>query len=319
MARQRRLEPANYPLLRGTAPLLSGWGGKRKGTVRMGLERILVALDGSRMAERVVPYAGAVATQRQSEVTFLSVLTPELVRMDLPVTLYLDTLAAPLRKMGLKTSVKTLEADYGKAADEIIGFAETDGSDLIVISSHAYSGVKRWILGSVAQKVLQGACVPVLLVKSKAPEVSGVELKKLLIALDGSAFAEVSLTYVEDMARGKDMEVVLLRLSEPPPDVPENWSDYTMVTRAQTEALQYLQRIEGQFKSRGIRAKSLSLQGKAAAKIVEVAHDEGVDLIVMTTHGRSGVSRWVYGSVASRVLDESLQPILFVRPCPPSG
>ena len=117
---------------------------------------------------------------------------------------------------------------------------------------------------------------------------------------------------------------------EPPPPVadappgwadgvPLNWADYgdKLIAQMRGEALQYLEKVKAVFESKGIKARVHVAVGKAADKIMDVAQAENIDLIIMGTHGRSGISRWVHGSVASRIEGESLQPLLLIRPGPP--
>jgi len=295
----------------------------------MAFQKVLVPLDGSTLAERAIPYARAVVARNGGEVVLFTVATitaaemhPEQPLMPF-IKSYLDNAVKGLVAEGIKASAASAQ---GAVAEQIIEFAERNEIDLIVQSTHGYSGVRRWALGSVAHKVLHGTCIPVLLVKSKAPEISRVELKRILLPLDGSAFSEIPIPYVEKLTERSAAEVVLVRVSQHPFDIPytgpvdeRSWPEHwhKMMKEMEQEALEYLTKTEAGFQNKDIKASLHAPSGRAAERIVEVARDENIDLIVMSTHGRSGVSRWVHGSVASRIAEESLQPVLLVRPCPP--
>jgi len=291
-------------------------------------QKVLVSLDSSSLAERTIPYARAIAARKGSEVILFTVATSG-IRFDRPLESYLDNIAKDLKMQGITASPVIA---YGDTADQIIDFADANKTDLIIMSTHGHAGIKRWVLGSIAQKVLQGTNIPVLLVKSKAPEIPLVEFRKVLLPLDGSAFAEIAISHVKELAEGSETEVVLLQVTEPPPPiadappgwadgVPLNWADYAdkLIAQMRGQALQYLEKVKTTFEDKGIKIRSHVAVGKATEKIMHVAQGENVDLIVMGTHGRSGISRWVHGSVASGIEAESLQPLLLIRPGPPES
>ena len=286
----------------------------------MPYKKLLVPLDSSELAERAIPYATAIAKSEGSEVLLLTVSTNS-KELDRLMKAYLDINAKELELHNIKVSKAVA---YGNVAEEVIKFAEKQKVDLIIISTHGHSGIKRWMLGSVAEKILYGTCTPVLLVKSKAQKVSKVEFKKVLVPLDGSAFSETSLPYVKELTQGAGSEIILPRVSEPPilpadrsPDIKPSWEEYRdmLMAEIKQQALEYLEKVKAGFKAGSIRIQIVI--GKATDSILQVAQKEKVDLIAMTTHGRTGVSRWVYGSVATKIVVESLQPILLIRPSTP--
>ncbi len=286
----------------------------------MAYQKVLVPLDGSELAERAIPYAKAIAKSEGSEVILFTVSTNS-ERLDRPMKVYLDVNTKELESQKIKASAAIA---YGNVAEEVIKFAEKHKTDLIIISTHGYSGIKRWMLGSVAEKILYGTCTPVLLIKSRAHKTSEVKFKKVLAALDGSAFAETSIPYARELTKGTGGEVILLRIGEPPtlpadrsPAIKPSWEEYRdmLMAEIKQQALEYLEKVKANFKTVPVRVQVV--MGQAADSILQVAQKEKVDLIAMTTHGRTGVSRWVYGSVATRIVGESLQPILLIRPSVP--
>jgi nucleotide-binding universal stress UspA family protein len=289
----------------------------------MAFRKILVPLDGSEIAEGAIPYARAAGRKRDSTITLLTVVGASEQRYDHPMETYLAEKAEALESEGTRVSTAIAR---GESAEQIIEFADENAIDLIVISSHGYSGIKRRIIGSVAQKVLHGTCVPALLVKPGAGVPSEVEFRKVVIALDGSPFAETSILYAEQLIKGAGAEVILLLVSEPPM-VPPSWSrdaeshrrEYQerLAAELQQQALEYLEKAKTAFTRKRIKVRPHAVVGMPGETVIEFAQKENVDVVALTTHGRSGVSRWVHGSVASKIAQECERPVLLVRPCPP--
>jgi nucleotide-binding universal stress UspA family protein len=284
---------------------------------------MLVPLDGSELAERAIAYAKSLAKAKDSEIILFTVSVASAGHLDRPMKAYLELNAKELQSQGIKASIAI---SYGNMADEIIKFADKNKIDLIIISTHGHSGIKRWVLGSVALKVLHGTCTPVLLIKSRAHKISEVEFKKILIPVDGSPFSEASIPYAKELAKGTSGEIILLRVSEPPvlsadrsPAIKPGWEEYRNILMAeiQRQAEEYLKGIKANIEKSDIKVRSQAILGKAAEGILQVAKKENINLIAMTTHGRTGVSRWVYGSVASKIVEESLQPVMLIRPSMP--
>jgi nucleotide-binding universal stress UspA family protein len=165
--------------------------------------------------------------------------------------------------------------------------------------------------------------------------------KKVLVPLDGSELAEAVLPYVEDLGKRCAAEVILLQVITPPPDrataiyrpptsdmpmapLPESAEDVTIaqhpiyreqeMASLQAEAEQSLAGAKERLSKVGLEVRVEVLFGRPAEKIVEYAMKEDVDLIAMATHGRSGLSRWVFGSVAEKVLRAVALPILLISP-----
>jgi nucleotide-binding universal stress UspA family protein len=289
----------------------------------MTYQRVLVPLDGSELAERAIPYAKNLAKTKGSEVILFTVSIASVEQLDRPMKAYLELNTKELQSQGIKASTAIA---YGNVADEIIKFADKNKIDLIILSTHGHSGIKRWALGSVALKVLHGTCTPVLLIKSRTHKMANVEFKKILVPLDGSSFSEVSIPYVKELAKGTGSEIILLRVSEPPvlpadrsPAIKPSWEEYRdiLMTEIQLQAEKYLEGIKADLGKSGIKTRSQAILGKAGESILQVAQKEDINLIAMATHGRTGVSRWVYGSVASRIVEESPQPVMLIRPSVP--
>jgi len=147
--------------------------------------------------------------------------------------------------------------------------------------------------------------------------------KNILVPLDGSELAECVLPHVESIAKGCGVETVTFVRVVEPVHIPisggddgytfnvDDWKRIESESRAAAE--NYLNRLMNRLKNDGIDFQSKVLSGKAADMIADYATKDEVDLIVIATHGRSGISRWVWGSVADRVLRSACVPVLMVR------
>lgn len=144
--------------------------------------------------------------------------------------------------------------------------------------------------------------------------------QKVIVPLDGSELAECVLPHVETIAAGcSPQSIVFVRVVEPVrlPNVAEYSFSARDIDRIESaeriDAENYLQKISGRYADKGWNVQTQIIKGTAAEAIAEYAEKNGGDLIVIATHGRSGVSRWVWGSVADRVLHASCVPVLMVR------
>jgi len=140
--------------------------------------------------------------------------------------------------------------------------------------------------------------------------------EKMLVPLDGSRLAECVLPHARAIAKGCTVrEIVLLRVVEPPPTMGAEGIDVVALQQADQEAAAaYLARIESQLAAEGFKVSSHVLAGRAAEAISEFVHNNQINLIALATHGRSGVSRMVFGSVADRLVRSASVPVLLVRP-----
>jgi nucleotide-binding universal stress UspA family protein len=298
--------------------------------------RMLVPLDGSEVAEVVFPYAKELAGRLGTEVMLLHIANPNLKDFQPMVQAYVDHAADIIRAgavaEGKPVTVKG-ELVTGYPPDEILRYAEEKKADLILMASHGRSGrSKRWEMGSVAEKVLRAATIPVLLARAEAPDQlpfdrwPGVEL---MVPLDGSELAESVLPYAEALAaKGalNSARVVLLRACEPPTmptyyspelsEIPLHWGQYAQqeTARCKQVSVEYLSRIETRLRSSNIEVRSEVLVGKASDEMVNYANKHPYSLIVMASHGRSGLSRLVYGSTALNILVGVSNPTLVVKP-----
>lgn len=145
-------------------------------------------------------------------------------------------------------------------------------------------------------------------------------IRRILAPLDGSKLAEQALPYAEALADKFGAEIILLQVLQPQTFValPEFGLvpyDYAPVmAEEEKRAAAYLHGLCEQLRQKGIHSRPLVVQSPSVASaIVDLAEEQGADVIVKTTHGRSGISRWVYGSVASKVLEQASCPVFLIR------
>ena len=287
----------------------------------MAYKRILVPLDGSALAEKAVPYATFIAKKHGSQLFLLTVgSAPGSERINALGRAYLELKATKLKAEGVKASTEIV---YGNVSDKIVEFADKNDIDLIAISTHGYSGFKRLMLGSVAEKVIGSTYCPVLLIRPTGEETPRVDCGRILLPLDGSFFSEAAIPCAEEMARGTGADIVLLAVTEVPdvpsdrsPAIKPSWEEYrdALAAESRQQAQAYLDRVKAAMKDRKVKVSSQVVTGDIAGSICDIVDCENIDMVIMATHGRTGVSRLVFGSVARRIADESRQPVLLVRP-----
>jgi nucleotide-binding universal stress UspA family protein len=294
--------------------------------------KIMVPLDGSELAERALAPAKVLARESQAELLLVRVLgrPPVFVPAEAGYGVlyadqsyaealeqtrqYLAGLRTALAADGLGVRAEVLEGDV---ASEVVDSARRAQASLMIMSSHGYSGVKRWLLGSVAAKVLPAAPCPVWVVRTVGAP------RNLLLTLDGSPLAEQALAPALAVARCFGTAVTLLRV------VPElGASEFRglekleagmaprFVEEAREAAADYLALIADRCGNEGLELKTVVRSGPAADTILEYAEQNAVDLVAMTTHGRTGLRRWLYGSVTQKVLDRLPCSLLVAHPAP---
>jgi nucleotide-binding universal stress UspA family protein len=304
-------------------------------------KRMLVPLDGSELAEIVLPYAEELAGRLDLELILLHVCEPHSSPAQFMCQAYIEHTAeiaqAHSREVQTKTGATAenmIEAQgvavTGHPAEEIIRYASKNTIDLILMATHGRSGVRRWVLGSVADKVLRASDVPVWLVRAGIPEEIVYDewpKRTMLVPLDGSKLAESVLPHVKALTKQRGAElvnIVLLRVCEEPfitSDYPEasmnlTWEEHVRRVREHfaQEAERYLTEVQKWLVDASLNVRSEVLMGKPADEIIDYAHKNHPNLVVLATHGYSGISRWEYGSVADKVLRGVSSPILMVRP-----
>jgi nucleotide-binding universal stress UspA family protein len=292
-------------------------------------------LDGSPFAEQALGCAMMLARALPAElVLFRAVSIPPdtreildsaglkeaalIERLETEASDYLRKVADQLQGAGL--SVCQI-IRHGPAAEAIVDYAEQKDIQHIVMATHGHTGIGHWTHGSVAERVLQSASVPVLLVRAQEGELDvlgePMPCQRILVPLDGSAVAEQVLPSATSIARALGAEIVLFQV----PIVYVSGSligewylpFQGVIATAERDAQTYLDHVARRLKEQGANVSTAIQIGSVADSIIRYAEANRIDLIAMCTHGRTGRGRWTLGSVADRVLRGSSMPILLVR------
>lgn len=311
---------------------------------------ILVPLDGSARAEQALPVAAHIARTSGASIVLLRVVTSTIDfawnLMESPAIMqeaiddaitrakeYLTTITKLAVLDGITTKTEVLP---GEPAMTTLAVARGSHTDLIIICSHGDTGFKRWMLGSIAQKVARHSSIPVLVLREGAggptnlhPE--GTRPARVMVTLDGSSFAEAALAPAAYLSAALSAptqgQLHLARVLRMP--------NFTRGVSPETDKVisdvqEYLKNIEQQFSEGELASlnllvtSSVSIDVDVAGALIGLAEDGGegengeqvkpCDLIAMATHGRGGPQRWVMGSITERVLGATRLPILIVRP-----
>ncbi|HSQ12550.1 MAG TPA: universal stress protein [Candidatus Deferrimicrobium sp.] len=284
-------------------------------------KKILVPLDGSKLAERVLPFARRLADSFGAAVELLRVSDPDARPPFSPPQASAQYLKEVSEKYFPASAQVAEVAEVGEPAQVIIDRAKADPACLIAMATHGMSGMRRWLLGSVVAKVVHTAANPLLLVRPADGDPSmPVVLNTIFVPLDGSALAEKALPHVIALGKTMNLEVHLMRVYTLPPDAyvvadgviaqgPAAFRD-----SIKNEATTYLEGKIDELRASGLeRLVATAIEGDAASEIIDIARKTPNNLIAMSTHGRSGVGRWLLGSVAEKVIQHSQDPVLVIR------
>lgn len=288
---------------------------------------LLVPLDGSELAEAALPLATLLVQRLAGRIVLFSAIEPADIKgndegalrryneREVEAREYLEKVAARLTTGGATASVEI----RGGPADEEIEAAAIDlDAAFIVMATHGRSGVGRWFRGSVADKVIRRGSVPVLVIRP-GDEPAPSAITRIVVPLDQSELAEMAVLPALELARAFDADLDLVHVAPwvvaPYTRAPQSGYVLAEVEEdIEAEALRYVERVrEGTGYA---KAHGAVLRGSAAEELATYARHSHADLIVMTTHGRSGFVRLALGSTADRVVAEGAAPVLLVRPLP---
>jgi nucleotide-binding universal stress UspA family protein len=280
----------------------------------MSLDRILIPLDGSELAEAILPQVHRLLLRTGSEVLLLQTVPyPPDFHIALPTILedahrYVRRKTFELVNSGIRARGLV---EQGLAAGTILDVAARESVSLVAMSTHGRTGLSRWAFGSVAEKVLRASPAPLLLLRSFRPgpgkglsrgKLQELPFRNILVPVDGREASLSVLSTVLEIARPIDAHVTLLCVHEPSP-YEGRWDSADQPAASAQEILS----------AACIPVRTELRKGDAALEILRAADDLSADLIAMSTHGRSGPSRWVLGSVTEKVLHGATVPMLVAR------
>lgn len=295
-------------------------------------QHFLIPLDGSRLAEAILPVTRYLALHLKARVTLLHVVEPappatihgeaHLLNAD-HAKEYLERLARELNAAGIAATWHVDVAAGGDVPKAIFNHGAELAADLILLTDHGRSGLRSLLVGSIAQQVLQSGKIPVLLAKaSRDDQLRNFECKRIMVPLDGSALYENALEPAVEIARAcaaaMELVVVVPTLDTLSPERSAAGTILPSSTRAildltQTEASNYLENKIDALQETGIQAHAHILRGKVSTSILEATERLEADLIVMATHGRAGLDAFWSGSVAPNVVNRTPVPVLLLR------
>lgn len=283
------------------------------------IKHILVPLDGSAVAECVLPHVWAIAQAFNARITLLHIVALPHEEGQLAIdplewllrkreaTSYLDKISARLQEGKLKINNVILD---GSAAQCVIEYAQTYDVDLIALSTHGQSGLSGWNVSSVVQKIILRSFKSILLVRayqSQMIDFAPIHYKRLFVGLDCSTRAECILPVAIGLARFFNAQLVLGTVVQKPELVDRllpSDADVELATRIADRnhrmACHYLEGLYSQFSHFGIDLQSrLIVSDNITASLHDMVDQVSPDLVMLVAHGHSGECRWPYGSIAT--------------------
>lgn len=302
------------------------------------LERILVPLDTSKVAEQVLPYATLLAKELKQPIILYAVVADlaagepihpsdnnyEASLADLMQQRrqyaqdYLNSVKERLVSEGVTA---TTEVATGDIASNIVAAAATHGSGVIAMATHGRVGPERWFMGSIADKVIRTSPVPVLLIRPKEGNVPASSITHILLPLDGSEQSDVAMPYAAFLAKSLSLPVTVIQ-TVPSTSFTSAGADLygteavptpEMTQLVEDRVKEYLDSVANKLRESGITADSAFSFLPTESELEEQAKSKPGAIIVMSTHGRSGIGRALLGSVADRVIRSSMAPVLVIR------
>lgn len=276
------------------------------------IQKVLVPLDGSIHSEWALEYVKMLARKAPVSVELLRCFEPPATIYSLPDLEYEsgEVLSEPLLRQRMQEYLNLRESELdglpcqttvvcGPPAERII--EQADRADLVVMSRHGRRGVGQWLLASVSTKVARAVRKPVLLVPPG--DLGPFKLETILVCLDGSEIAERALDEAMKLAFHCSAKLILYRFvpllsaADPEGDL--------------LEARAYLKELKERHGE--VVSQVFAQPGAVSNHIVEAADELNVDLVVLGSHGRQGVARWLLGSVAEHVLHHLKRPVMIVH------
>lgn len=289
--------------------------------------KIVVPLDGSPLAAQILAHMSFLGPADEKTLELVNVIVPAHYAVTAPqlgmpnviqymlagAQSYLNQERDALRAQGYTVTPHVVEGD---AALSIVKVAQKAGAGLIAMTTHGRAGLARLALGSVTERVIHTATVPLLLVR---PDVAPItQLRHVLVPLDGSQLAEDALDHAVMLAKMSGAAILLVQVTHELDEgnrrilfPREEEADEAMSQWLQ-DADTYLQSVKHTLLEQDIAVETLVKAGDPGAEICQIVADRAIDLVVMSTHGRTGVRRWMYGSVANKVLRSLTHPLLLI-------
>jgi nucleotide-binding universal stress UspA family protein len=303
-------------------------------------DTILVPLDGSQLADCVLPHVVSIARSFDAEVTLLRMLEKnqanastqlfDLLNWQINKTkagLYLEKTKAWFRELGIQAQTTVLE---GLVAEGIAEYAKNQGMKLIILSSHGRSGLTQWGISSITQKIILSAQTSLLIVRAHQYANHFGELseypvyQRILVPLDGSQRAENVIPIITQLAQFHKSQIHLVQVVQTPemarqmPLTPEDIDlSNRFVTRNREEAARYLEQVKSRSYLEGIAIQAhLIISDNAAVELHQLVEQEHINVVALSAHGYSGKHQWPYGSMVNNFIMYGKAPLLIVQDLP---
>jgi nucleotide-binding universal stress UspA family protein len=275
----------------------------KENSMNPGSLQVLVPLDGSPLAESILPALMPLAARRSITLNLLQII--ERVDEIESARAYLARIERDLERDCVE-AVSTIE--FGRPVDEIAHLAKPGRYDLLAMTTHGRTGLRRALLGSAAEGVLRQSKIPLLL---NRPGSRVGDWNRIVVPVDGSAISETILEDAAHMALLLQATIHIVRISLPL--LPTTDLFFRPLPEEEEDPQPYLEKLCDGLARQGVFAIPVVLQGFAGREIVKYAAEIGAGLIAMMTEGRSGVPRLLAGSVAEEVLRSAPCPVLVRR------
>lgn len=264
------------------------------------VQKILTALDGSKASESALPYLESLLSSQDADVTLAQAVPAGSPARRDEASAYLERMAAGLREKGAIVNVQVLS---GAPAPALAEFAVQGGFSLLLMCSRGRSGLRRLLLGSVAEETLRRSPIPVMIVHPLATPVDQVRIKRIIVPMDGSLRSASILPHVAPLARATGARLLFMTAVEP-----GSKERYPVEVLARN-----LFREQKRLHRQGVQTEMSIRYGDPAEEILSFGEDQHADLVALSTHGRTGLERAVYGSVTESVLRKGRLPLLILR------
>ena len=313
--------------------------------------KVLVPLDGTEISEGIIPFITQLARGLKMGVVLATAVQLD-ARLVTYLDRMADNLAEPvtgrergnrpaaseqlkeslareikgrLEKLADKIALEGIPVeaavDFGSVSDTLIQMAQDSECDLIAMSTRGRGGVASGLLGSVTYNILQESPMPVLAItpeRARRHWDADYSINRIIVPLDGSEFAETALPHAVSLSQNMDMGITLVHvLSSDNLMYTNRYGARESLRRAMEDirenAQGYLSGVVSRLSDEGLDVSAEIVHGRPASTISEIARATDHDMIALTTHGRSGISRLLLGSVAEAILRESGDPVLIVR------
>ncbi len=295
-------------------------------------KRIFIPLDGSNLAEMVLPCALNLAERLQATLILFHVVekaAPHAVHgqhhlQDVAEAKdYLDQVASRLSSAGVSISQDVHEVQETGVAQTIRDHSEELQADLIVLCAHGNGGLRDMLFGSIAQQVIRQGTVPVLFIRPETvKDADRKPIQQILLPLDGSKSHEGAIPVAVSLAAKCDAKIRLLTVIPTAETLPIKEAITGRVSPRLTsialdqsiqQAKDYLQKISQNISAQGVPVSGIILRGDVPTKLMEVITAEGSDLVIMATHGHSAIDAHWEGSLTPRFLPKTSVPVILVR------